>query len=159
AKLGRHALLAVTAEREGLYVSLTRLVSFGPPPETLAALVRAAAEVDAVALGASVPGRPLASAFAEVASAYARVGYPDEWRQHHQGGLTGYKGREVFATPAEATPIPDSAAVAWNPSVTGGGKSEDTALVSSTGVEVVTRTEGLPELELAGFVRPAIVEL
>jgi Xaa-Pro aminopeptidase len=31
-RLGRFALLAVTAEREGLYVSLTRIVSFGAPP-------------------------------------------------------------------------------------------------------------------------------
>jgi hypothetical protein len=50
--------------------------------------------------------------------------------------------------------------VAWNPSVTGGGKSEDTALVTAAGIEVVTRTPDLPELETsAGLPRPAIVEL
>jgi Xaa-Pro aminopeptidase len=38
APLGRHALLALTGEREGLHVSLTRLVSFGPPPQRLAEL-------------------------------------------------------------------------------------------------------------------------
>src|SRR5438132_1330272 len=48
--LGRHALLAITAERDGLYVSLTRLASFGRLPEELARLVAACAEVDAAFL-------------------------------------------------------------------------------------------------------------
>jgi Xaa-Pro dipeptidase len=159
AELGRHALLAVTAERDGLHVSLTRLVSFGRPPERLAALVRATAEVDAVALSASRPGRTLGDVFGEVAFAYEEHGFPEEWRHHHQGGLTGYRGREVFAVPEEATTIPESAAVAWNPSITGGGKSEDTALVSRGGVDVITRTEQLAETTINGLVRPAITSL
>ena len=94
-----------------------------------------------------------------LARAYAKQGFPEEWRRHHQGGLTGYRGREVFATPGDSTRLPDACAVAWNPSVTGGGKSEDTALVSPDGVEVVSRTPGLPEWEADGIARPAIVEL
>jgi hypothetical protein len=44
--------------------------------------------------------------------------------------------------------------------VTGGGKSEDTALVTAGGVEVITRTPELAELETrAGVPRPAIVVL
>jgi Xaa-Pro dipeptidase len=157
--LGRFALLAVTAEREGLYVSLTRVVSFGPPPE-LERVVRAAAEVDAAVLTASRPGATLGELFGVLARAYEAQGFPEEWRRHHQGGLTGYRGREVFAVPGDPTRLPEACAVAWNPSVTGGGKSEDTALVTSAGVEVLTRTPSLPELETeAGLPRPAIVEL
>jgi antitoxin VapB len=158
APLGRHALLAVTAERGGLHVSLTRIVSFGPPPAELERLVRATAEVDAAVLAASRPGRTLGEVFALLDETYARLGFPAEWRRHHQGGLTGYKGREVFAVPGEPTPIPESAAVAWNPSITGGAKSEDTALVSASGVEVVTRTPDLPELSVDGLARPGIVQ-
>jgi hypothetical protein len=68
-------------------------------------------------------------------------------------------GREVFATPGNPASIPDSAAVAWNPSITGGAKSEDTALVTRKGVEVITRTPDLPELDFGVLPRPAIVEL
>jgi Xaa-Pro dipeptidase len=157
--LGRHALLAVTAERDGLYTSITRLVSFGPPPEELARLVQATAEIDAAYLAASQPGATLGEAFAAGAEAYAARGFPEEWRRHHQGGLTGYRGREVFAVPGETTSIPESAALAWNPSVTGGAKSEDTILVSAEGLEVVTRTPELGELATGGAPRPAIVEL
>jgi len=159
ARLGRHALLAITAERDGLYTSMTRLVSFGPPPAELAALVAACAEVDAAYLAASQPGATLGEAFAAGAEAYAAQGVPEEWRGHHQGGLTGYRGREAFAVPGETTRIPASAALAWNPSIAGGAKSEDTILVSVDGVEVVTRTPDLGEVETAGIPRPAIVEL
>jgi Xaa-Pro dipeptidase len=159
ASLGRHALLAITAQREGLHVSLTRLVSFGPPPAELARLVEACAEVDAAFLAASRPGATLGEAFAAGARAYAEHGFEGEWRGHHQGGLTGYRGREVFGTPDEMAVIPRAAAVAWNPSIAGGAKSEDTALITDAGAEVITRTPDLGELQTSGLPRPAIVEL
>ena len=159
APLGRHALLALTLERHGLHVSLTRIVSFGSPPAELAELVRACAEVDAAVISASRPGVTHGELFDVLAAAYERVGFPEEWRRHHQGGLTGYKGREVFAVPGESAPLPQVGAVAWNPSIAGGGKSEDTVLVSGGEPEVLTRTPELGELETQGLSRPAIVEL
>jgi antitoxin VapB len=159
-KLGRFALLAATAERDGLYVSMTRVVSFGPTPEDLRERVWAAAQVDGAVLAASRPGATVATLFDVLVGAYANLGLRDEWRLHHQGGLTGYAGREVFATPADPTVLPAACAVAWNPSVAGGGKSEDTALVTGEGVEVITRTPQLPELRTsAGIARAAVVEL
>jgi Xaa-Pro dipeptidase len=159
ALLGRHALLAVTAERGGLHVSMTRLVAFAEPPAGLVRVVRAAAEVDVAMLASSRPGVTTGAVFEAAAAAYAERGFPEEWRRHHQGGITGYRGREVFAVPGERTRLPSSCAVAWNPSVTGGAKSEDTALVSEDGIEVVTRTPELPELELDGLARPGIAVL
>lgn len=158
-RLGRHALLAVTAEREGLHASLTRIASFGRVPDELARLNRLAAEVDAAMLQASKPGTTLGQVLEVAADAYAERGFPEEWRKHHQGGTTGYKGRETFAVPGEQTRLTDSCAVAWNPSISGGAKSEDTALVSSEGVEVITRTPELPTVEANGLERAAIVEL
>jgi Xaa-Pro dipeptidase len=157
--LGRHALLAVTAERAGLHVSLTRLVSFGPAPGELGELVAATARVDAAMLAASRPGTTTGAVLDVAAAAYDLEGFPEEWRRHHQGGLTGYRGREVFAVPGEPTPLPSSCAVAWNPSITGGAKSEDTTLVSAEVVEVVTRTPSLPEIDVDGLARPGMVEL
>jgi Xaa-Pro dipeptidase len=156
ATLGRHALLAVTAERDGLHVSMTRLVSFGPPPADLERLVHAAADVDAGMLRASVPEDEVRQVLDVAASGYEAHGFPEEWRRHHQGGITGYRGREVFATPTETTRLPASCAVAWNPSIAGGAKSEDTALVSADGVEILTRTAELPEWELEGLIRPGV---
>jgi hypothetical protein len=52
--------------------------------------------------------------------------------------------------------LPQRCAVAFNPSFTGGGKSEDTALVTEAGVEVITAT---PDLPLFANGRPGIVVL
>jgi Xaa-Pro dipeptidase len=159
APLGCHALLAFTAEREGLHVSLTRLISFGPVSAVLRGLVDAVARVDAAMLRASRPGRSLGDVFEVASSAYEAEGFPGEWRKHHQGGLTGYDGREVFGTPNEPTRLPHSCAVAWNPSITGGAKSEDTVLVTENGLDVVTRTPDLPEIDVGGLPRPGVLEL
>jgi Xaa-Pro aminopeptidase len=121
--------------------------------------VRAAAQVDAAMLAVSRPGTTTGAVLAAAAKAYQGVGFPEEWRGHHQGGITGYRGREVFAVPGERTALPDSCAVAWNPSIVGGAKSEDTVLVTEGGLEVVTRTPELPELEVGGLVRPAVTVL
>jgi Xaa-Pro aminopeptidase len=154
APLGRFALLAFSAERDGLYTSLTRIVSFGRPPGAVQLAVEAAAAVDERILDALRPGRTLGEIFEVLARAYDDLGLADEWRLHHQGGLTGYAGREVFAVPGDETVLPSTCAVAFNPSVTGGGKSEDTVLVTPEGIEVLTRTPSLPELPNS---RPAIV--
>ncbi len=69
ARLGRHALLAVTGERHGLHASLTRLVSFGRAPKRLDKLARASAEVDAALIAASEPGRTHGELFAVLAAA------------------------------------------------------------------------------------------
>ena len=45
------------------------------------------------------------------------------------------------------------------PSIAGGAKSEDTALVSPDDVEVITRTAELPELAVDGCPRAAIAVL
>jgi antitoxin VapB len=157
-RLGRHALLALTVERDGLHVSMTRILAFDEPPAELVRIQQATAEVDAAVLAASRPGVTHAALLEVLARAYEAQGHPEEWRRLHQGGLTGYKGREVFATPGAAIPLPERGAVAWNPSITGGGKSEDTVLVGPDGIEVATRTPELGELETsAGIPRPAIV--
>jgi hypothetical protein len=68
---------------------------------------------------------------------YAGAGYPDEWRLHHQGGLTGYGSREVIATPSTNHVIAPGQAFAWNPSITG-AKAEQTFVLTEAGPEIVT---------------------
>lgn len=146
AKLGRYALVSVTARRDGLHASCTRTVAFDAP-EWLRSRHEAAARVETATLAATREvGRRRGTAgdvFDALRRAYREVSYPREWKRHHQGGAAGYAGREWIATPFGDDRVRLPMAYAWNPTVQG-AKSEDTALVTGDGVEVLTATGEWP---------------
>lgn len=140
APLGERVMLVGSFERGGLFASLTRFVHFEPPSADLASrfevtdsLLRRLREE------ATVPGRTLGDAFADLQRWYADAGFGDEWQRHHQGGIAGYRSREVIARPGDATVIRAGMAFAWNPSVVG-AKSEETFVLPPEGgaAEVLT---------------------
>ena len=138
APLARRAMLVASAQRGGLYANLTRIVWFDEPDAEI--LRRQAASDEILARmreEATRPGRSLVDAFADCRRFYAEAGFPDEWKLHHQGGITGYASREVIATPFTDVPIETGQAFSWNPSVTG-AKSEETFVLTDVGPEVVT---------------------
>jgi Xaa-Pro aminopeptidase len=148
-------LVALTGRRHGLHASLTRMVSFGAPDDELARRHEAVTDVDARVIDASKPGTSLAHGMQIVMDAYAVHGFPGEWKRHHQGGLTGYAGREIFATPIAPHRIRTGEALAWNPSITR-VKSEDTILVGDSGCEVLTRTTRWPQQKVP--LHPVVIE-
>jgi Xaa-Pro aminopeptidase len=150
------AMLVVGARRWGLIASLTRLVHFGEPDAELRRRHLAVAGVDAAFMRATQPGAVAGEIFKAGMAAYAAHGYPDEWERLHQGGATGYAGREYRATPMTSHRVRNNQAFAWNPSIAG-TKSEDTSLVTAAGIEVVTTTPDLPHIEVGGLVRPDIL--
>ena len=140
-------LIALTGRRQGLHVSLTRLVSFRPVDPGLLARHRAVAAVDARYILESRPGATLGEVVERAIQQYSLEGFPQEWELHHQGGLTGYAGREIFGTSGSKHRLQANQVLTWNPSITG-TKSEDTILVTADGPEVLTRTGSWPELEI-----------
>ncbi len=133
----RRALLAISAVRGGLYANVTRIVELEAPAGELESRLAACGEILArMRDEATQPGRILADAFEDCRRFYSEAGYPDEWRLHHQGGITGYASREVIATPHTTQRIETGMAFAWNPSVTG-AKAEETFVLTETGPEVV----------------------
>jgi len=138
ATIERRAMLVASAERGGLYANLTRIVELEEPDPELARRLRACEEILArMRDEATRPGRTLAGAFADCRRFYADAGFPDEWRLHHQGGLTGYGSRELIATPGTDHAIEPGQAFAWNPSITG-AKAEETFVLTATRPEMVT---------------------
>lgn len=165
--LGEYALVSVTAEREGLHTSLTRAVAFDAP-DWLTDRTEAANRVETTALAATRTvgreGGQAKAVFEAIQDAYAEVGYPGEWKHHHQGGAAGYAGREWVATPENDTTVAVPMAYAWNPTVQG-AKSEGTVLVSEDGFECLTEPDDWPtrEVQAVGYdltlERPAMLEL
>jgi antitoxin VapB len=160
-KLERYAMLVLCGRKEGLICSLTRLLHFGPLPAEVCKKAEAVARIDAAMIAATRPGRSLGEVFQEAQKVYALVGFPDEWRDHHQGGSAGYAPREITATPASTQPVMIGQTFAWNPSIKG-VKSEDTILVGEQSNEILTEMNDWPAVEVKIgdqiLRRPAIFE-
>lgn len=149
AEIGGYALVSITAQRDGLHASATRTIALDPP-DWLAARHEAAMQVEATAIAATKrlveEGGTAGDVFQAMQDAYAAVGHPDEWERHHQGGATGFAGREWKATPDSDAAIEAPMAYAWNPTVQG-AKSEDTVLIDE-GLETLTATGDWPTREI-----------
>lgn len=130
-------MIVCCGRRWGLVTAMTRLVHFGAPSDALKQKHQAVCEVDASMIVATKVGRTGAEIFREAQAAYERVGFPDEWQLHHQGGAIGYLPREYKIGPSCQEKVRRRQGFAWNPSIAG-TKSEDTVLVFSREVEVLT---------------------
>jgi Xaa-Pro dipeptidase len=138
--LGRQAMLVVCAERGGLFVSLTRMIYFQEPDPQTAWRQEACEEIlRRMREAATREGITLAQAFEDCRRFYAEAGFPEGWRDHHQGGMTGYASREVIATPGTQQEIKEGQAFAWNPSLEG-AKAEETLVLGQDGPEILTRS-------------------
>jgi len=144
--LDEYATLTVVGRRAGLHACLTRTVAFETPawlPERFAAAQRVAATALRATQRVGRAGGTAGDVFAEIREAYTAAGYPEEWYEHHQGGMTGYGGREWFAGPDSEERVTLGSAYAWNPTIQG-TKVEDTALVTDDAVELLTVTGEWP---------------
>jgi Xaa-Pro dipeptidase len=148
----RHlAMAVVVARRAGLHVAATRFASAGPlDPDYRERRRRVLAIEDAV-LTACRPGASYGAALAALDAAYARNGAPGEWAGHYQGGPIGFAQREFELAPDQTAArwygekIAAGHAIAWNPSLPGGAKTEDTYLVTDEGdLAAVTRAPAWP---------------
>jgi Xaa-Pro aminopeptidase len=128
----RRIMLVLVAERWGLHVALTRIAELDEPSADLAARIAAVAEVERAVHEATRPGITLGAVFDAARAAYAAAGFPEEWRDHHQGGTIAYQGRETIVRPDDPTPIEPGMAFAWNPSIAG-AKAEDTFYLDDHG--------------------------
>lgn len=161
-RLRRQAMVILSGRKWGLVASVTRMVYFGHMPEELRQRESALAHVDAHFIAATRPGRRLEQVLQDGIEAYQYYGYPAEWRQQEQGGLAGYRPREVVATLGNSTTVALAQAYAWCPAVTG-MRSEDTILVGEQENEVLTAIPRWPflKISLRGHTidRPRILEI
>ncbi len=160
-QLDRYAMLVLCGRKWGLVCSVTRLVHFGPLPDELRRKQLALTAVDATYLAGTRPNTRLGDIVAQAQAAYARGGFDDEWRLHHQGGPAGYEAREYLGVPGSEDEVREGQVYAWNPSITG-TKMEDSVLVAADSNVVLTAIPGWPTIsvDIGGqiYERPAILE-
>ncbi len=152
--VGRVAMGIVCGRRHGLVANVTRMRSWGYPEiESRYARVL---EVESQALTATVPGATVSNIIAAIANGYRTIGAPDAFEEHHQGGIAGYRPREILATPGDKTKLEVGMVVAWNPSLPG-TKVEDTFLLTVHGLENLTYDPDWPMLRVEQRLRPDIL--
>lgn len=135
--LERCAMVVAGAKKWGLILSATRIVHFGKIPGELRKKHEAVMRVDAEFIAHTRPGTAVDFIFRKGMDAYAQGGFPDEWQQHHQGGATGYAGRDYRAKQGSKEIVQPNQAFAWNPSIAG-TKSEDTVIALSGETEIIS---------------------
>lgn len=156
-------MAVLVASRDGQHVALTRYASAREPGRELADGLAAVRRVHRRTLAACQPGATTGEVLTELAAAYADEGHAGAWRQHYQGGPIGYAQREFEIAPGQtdspwwSTPLPSGSAVAWNPSLPGGAKDEDTYLVLDGAPEPITVTADWPTADAGLPARPAVL--
>jgi antitoxin VapB len=149
ATMKNYVALNVCARRWGLIVSTTRMVHFGEPDAKLAKAWKDGARVCAAMWAASKPGKTMGDVIGAAQSGYAEIGFPQEWKLHHQGGPIAGQERLFTATPGDKTKIIPGMTLAWNPTVQG-TKFEDTVLVKADGtLENLTPVGKWPSISVA----------
>lgn len=153
--LGRLFMGVICGRRHGLIANVSRLRNFGHPEAK--SLNEQICQVEAAALNASQPGATLGEVLEKIRAGYNAIGRASEFENHHQGGLTGYRSREVLARPGNPTKLEVGMALAWNPSLPG-AKVEDTFLLTEAGLENLTADLRWPTMQIEGRLRPMVYE-
>ena len=161
-KVKNYVMLATGVEREGIIVDLTRSIYFGKVPEELMIKQREVNFIGANYIDNSCPGVKLKNLFKIGVQAYKKVGYTDEWKNHHQGGILDYKLGSYSASPNCERVLSNNNIVSWNPTITG-VKSEDIILVKGDGAEQLSIDKEWPYEEITinnkSYIKPLILNI
>lgn len=142
-------MVVVVARAQGLHVALTR-IACRERDDRLEARLEAIAVVNERVLAATRVGATWGDVYGALGAGYEEIGMAEAWREHFQGGPIAYAQREFELAPGSSSspwwsvPITSATAVAWNPSLAGGAKLEDTYMVGAGGLTAVTATGEWP---------------
>jgi len=146
----RLVMAVVVARRAGLHVAATRFAATAVDP-AYADLRRRVLGIEDTVLSACKPGATYGDVLAALAAGYDQADAPGGWSGHYQGGPIGFAQREFEIAPGQADsrwyaePVAAGHAIAWNPSLPGGAKAEDTYLITDGGeLALLTHAPGWP---------------
>ncbi|MGI6226630.1 MAG: M24 family metallopeptidase [Peptococcales bacterium] len=160
--LEKYGLISLVGEKWGVHITLTRSFYIGTLPHELKEKQTKVNQVDAVMMANTIFGKESDLAFVAGKKEYTKLGYPDEWLLHHQGGAIGYASREFRAAERNEI-VRENQMFGWNPTIQG-TKSESTILVQKTGAPLIL--DSVPQwwptqgVEINGniYKRPVILE-
>jgi len=143
-KIDKYLLIILAMRKYGLNSVITRSIYFGEEvPDDIAKKYQAASTISANCIAHSVPGTKFSSILAMQKELYRELGYEDEWKNHFQGGITGYIPNDSsLCLDPEAEMVEDQT-YNWFVTITG-VNTEDVYLSGKTGGEILTITGAWP---------------
>lgn len=161
-KVATYVLIGSCVEREGLQISLSRAVSFGTTTPELVKRQHSVNLIEANCYHRCKPGVSLGELFNVVKDAYEKAGFPEEWKNHTQGGVIAYSPREFMVTEGEKYILSNNTAVSFNPTIAG-VKSEDVAVIEGNIIHQISIDPDWPCEEITvedmTFKKPLIMQL
>lgn len=141
----RETLLLAPAPRKwGLCAPISRMVHFGDSiPGTLARSYGSLLRLEAATLAACTPGTHRSRIFEIQKEHFASEGFPEEWKLHFQGGLTGYIINDPTGCLDPDARVLEGQVFNWYITITG-AKVEETCLVTAAGAEVLSARGAWP---------------
>jgi Xaa-Pro aminopeptidase len=139
----RLVLLHPAVRKWGLHANVTRMVYFGDRiPSDLAARYDAACRIEAAAVSLCIPGQRFSGILEVEKRIYAETGFAEEWRNHYQGGITGYILADPTLCMDPDVEVRPNQAFDWFITITG-AKVEELA-ISGTRPEVLSACGAWP---------------
>lgn len=155
-------MISLAAQRQGLIVSLTRMVSFEALPYQLSEQLHDLYEIENGYLNGTQVGQQVNELFIEAVNKYKEFGYNPEWEFKDHGGSLGYRVRDYLVTDECEKEIQPNQPFAWTATLPG-LKLEDTVVATESGPELITTSERWPtqSCEVCGqeWQRPEILIL
>jgi antitoxin VapB len=142
-RLERYALLHPAARRWGLHANVTRLVHFGPMAAHARKAIDAVIRIGAEVLAMLRPGLRFAEMLEVQKRLYRELGFGEEWRQHFQGGITGYTLADPTLCLDEFAVVRERQAFDYFITITG-AKFEELTLLTEAGPEIASLDSGWP---------------
>jgi antitoxin VapB len=146
-KIDKYLLLILAMRKFGLNAVLTRSVYFGDKlPDEIYRKFTAASTIAANCIASTTPGTKFSSIFDMQKKLYSELGYAQEWKNHFQGGITGYVCNDSSLALDTESEIVANQTCNWFITITG-VNTEDTCISGKDRGEVLTHTGSWPMKE------------
>lgn len=143
-KIDKYLLIILAMRKYGLNAVITRSIYFGENiPEDIANKYEAASIIAANCISHSIPGTKFASILKMQKELYKELGFEDEWKNHFQGGITGYIPNDSSLCLEPEAEMIAGQTYNWFITITG-VNTEDVYLSQRSNGEILTITGAWP---------------
>ena len=136
-------MISCNARYKGLVTKITRMMYFGDLPKELNEQYLKTLDIENQMIRMTKAGVDDLTIYHEAQKLYAEHGYPEMWKEHHQGGPQSYTNGFYLTHENSHEVIRQHQCYCYNPSITG-TKSEDAVIITEEGPIFVTYPVSFP---------------